>query len=229
MHQITRTNAKSFLFFPVRLKSLTCGFGMRCLAREQNELGRWSSFFLGGCSFFFSFLFWKKNALSFSLGGSSTTSTCARGHSARQVVWFIVLYIYLSVLSVHLQVFSLTDAWMRGLICCPRFINIFYRPFRQQDKDAAPSSKRFFFVVLCRREPMTWLAAKCMGHRLLCWSNGTGGTKSMLASSSPCTRAFGCKKEKKRCSANQEKTRGNLLPPTRWMWRLRRQLTGRTC
>jgi hypothetical protein len=170
------------------------------------------------------FFFWVgvicllKKAL-FSLGGSSTTSTCARGHSARRVVWFIVLYIYLS--QCYLSIYSFFPWQMgecEGCSAVHVLSTFFTGLFVSKTKMLPPVIWEVFIFCCCcgvvseraddvasmDRHAVSWKSHQYVAgvassevHRLLCWSNGTGGTKSLLASSSPCTRAFGVKKKRK--------------------------------
>lgn len=95
--------------------------------------------------FFFLFFFLKK-ALSFSLGGSSTTSTCARGHSARQVVWFIVLYIPLSIICPS-TVFCFPDRWVNARVdLLFTFYQHFLQAFSSARQRCCPPSSESFFV-----------------------------------------------------------------------------------
>lgn len=93
------------------------------------------------------FFFFFKKALFLSLGGSSTTSTCARGHSARQVVSFIVLYIYLSQCYLSIYSFFPSHRWVNARVdLLFTFYQHFLQAFSSARQRCCPPSSESFFV-----------------------------------------------------------------------------------
>lgn len=141
--------AESFLFFSCPTDEPDLWIWSVLFGKGTKRIGEMKLFFFGWV-FFFLFFFLKK-ALSFSLGGSSTTSTCARGHSARQVVWFIVLYIPLSIICPS-TVFCFPDRWVNARV---DLLSTFYQHFLQALSSArqrcCPRHLRVFFCVGERR------------------------------------------------------------------------------